>query len=512
MTRALVSRENPVIAGSSHERLRRRVRSTILFCAVGLLSASNAVLAQSVPAVVSTHVHNRDPTAETVMKINSPFSVAAVGDIILPRPIISSDQRFQKLVDKIRNADVGFANMESSLIDFNTFQGPIFGTQAPFSAGEAIKSMGITIMSRANNHTFDGGVMGMFSTNDALDKLGIAHAGSGRNLQEARAAHFVDTPKGRVGLVGMFSIDDVTNYGPSYIRTAATYKNGNLGGAPGVNPLRLTVYHVVSPENLQALQSISRSAYAENESFVAPARDGVPARFRFFDKWFQAGSDPGSLHYEINQDDERDILASIRNGKVYADFMIATIHAHQSPRVRAPVVNGIPQPKEGLEHYPADFLIKLAHDCIDAGADMFVGHGPHTLHGVEIYKGKPIFYSVSNFVFQFGLQIGTSYDIMANEKAMGELENPVSNEAVLTTSRFDGGKLQEVRIYPVDLGGARRPISQMGIPMTPIPEEAQRILKGMQEYSKPFGTVMSIEDNVGVIRIGPDGHSIAKGR
>jgi hypothetical protein len=37
---------------------------------------------------------------------------------------------------------------------------------------------------------------------------------------------------------------------------------------------------------------------------------------------------------------------------------------------------------------------------IDAGADVFVGHGPHVLRGIEIYKGKPIFYSLSNFIFQ----------------------------------------------------------------------------------------------------------------
>ena len=37
---------------------------------------------------------------------------------------------------------------------------------------------------------------------------------------------------------------------------------------------------------------------------------------------------------------------------------------------------------------------------IDAGADVFVGHGPHVLRGIEIYKGKPIFYSLANFIFQ----------------------------------------------------------------------------------------------------------------
>jgi hypothetical protein len=84
---------------------------------------------------------------------------------------------------------------------------------------------------------------------------------------------------------------------------------------------------------------------------------------------------------------------------------------------------------------------------------------------------------------------------------MSELEDPATQETVLTTTRFEGGKLTEVRLYPVDLGGSRRPISQLGIPTIPTPEIAQRILKNLQEYSKPFGTRISIENNIGVIRI-----------
>jgi hypothetical protein len=44
-------------------------------------------------------------------------------------------------------------------------------------------------------------------------------------------------------------------------------------------------------------------------------------------------------------------------------------------------------------------------------------------------------------------------------------------------------------------------VSKAGIPMTPSPEQAQRILKLVQDLSKPFGTTISIEDNVGVIRV-----------
>ena len=55
------------------------------------------------------------------------------------------------------------------------------------------------------------------------------------------------------------------------------------------------------------------------------------------------------------------------------------------------------------DHFPADFEIKFAHAAIDNGDDFFLAQGVHTIKGVEIYKGKPIFYGVSNFVFQSGL-------------------------------------------------------------------------------------------------------------
>jgi hypothetical protein len=49
-----------------------------------------------------------------------------------------------------------------------------------------------------------------------------------------------------------------------------------------------------------------------------------------------------------------------------------------------------------------------------------------------------------------------------------------------------------------------------GNPLTPGLEQVQRILTGMEEYSKPIGTSMSLADNVGVIRIGADGQGIVK--
>ena len=49
---------------------------------------------------------------------------------------------------------------------------------------------------------------------------------------------------------------------------------------------------------------------------------------------------------------------------------------------------------------PAEFIRAFAREMIDAGADLVAGHGPHLLRGLELYKGKPIFYSLGNFIGQ----------------------------------------------------------------------------------------------------------------
>jgi hypothetical protein len=50
-----------------------------------------------------------------------------------------------------------------------------------------------------------------------------------------------------------------------------------------------------------------------------------------------------------------------------------------------------------LKPMPLD--IKLAHDSIDAGASIIIGHHPHNIQSYEVYKNKQIFYSLGNFYF-----------------------------------------------------------------------------------------------------------------
>lgn len=48
---------------------------------------------------------------------------------------------------------------------------------------------------------------------------------------------------------------------------------------------------------------------------------------------------------------------------------------------------------------PEQYQVSMAHALIDAGADAVIGAHPHVLQGIELYKGKPVFYSLGNFIF-----------------------------------------------------------------------------------------------------------------
>jgi len=84
----------------------------------------------------------------------------------------------------------------------------------------------------------------------------------------------------------------------------------------------------------------------------------------------------------------------------------------------------------------------------------------------------------------------------------GRVSNPERMESLLTESRYENGRLTEVRIHPVDLGqDGSRPFSRLGLPMIAAPDMSRRVLEKLQRLSKPFGTSITIENGIGVIRL-----------
>jgi poly-gamma-glutamate synthesis protein (capsule biosynthesis protein) len=417
------------------------------------------------------------------------FTFAAVGDFIYLRPMMATvEKQSPDMLAILRGADVTFANFETSAFDIRSFQGAPQAESGgtwmladPAVASDAAK-MGIDIVGHANNHSTDWGAEGLMATLEHLDKAGLVHTGTGRSLSEARAPAYLDTAFGRVGLVSASS-----SFTPM---SRAADPVGGVPGRPGVNFVRLERVGLVSPADLAVLARLAGSKGEEPVRFNGmrfQAADAAPPGARM------------AVHFDINAADERANLLSVRQAKGNGNFVVFTLHNHE----------GGAEPNQ-----PADFAAPFAHKVIDAGADVFVGHGPHQLRGIEIYKGKPIFYSLGNFAMmnnsldvipadmydQYGVTPGaaTVPEVLQarNARSFGD---PVLFESVIAVSRYAGGVVSEVRLYPIDLGvsasGAAR-----GVPKMADAVVGRRILERLQQLSAPFGTTITIEKGIGFIR------------
>jgi poly-gamma-glutamate synthesis protein (capsule biosynthesis protein) len=80
-----------------------------------------------------------------------------------------------------------------------------------------------------------------------------------------------------------------------------------------------------------------------------------------------------------------------------------------------------------------------------------------------------------------------------------DLRNMESMESITAQLQYDDGKLREIIIRPIEFG-YDAPMSQHGIPRKPKPEVAERILKRIQRMSRPFGTTVEIQGQIGVIK------------
>jgi poly-gamma-glutamate capsule biosynthesis protein CapA/YwtB (metallophosphatase superfamily) len=452
-----------------------------------LALGSAVIVAQQPPASPP-----RDPQRELMMNVADGFTIAAVGDCIIARPV-SQTPGFAPIGKLIHDADSAFGNFEGTAIDLTRTPavpqaefGGVWIIGAPAVARD-LKSSGFEIMSRANHHATDWGLEGMRQTSRALDEAGIVHAGVGEHRAAARAARFFDTDKGRVALISIAS-----TFTPLSRSAPPT---GEAPGRPGVNALRTTRYSLVSPEELRALRKIRDEQPAG--SVRLPEKEPAD-ELELFGVHYKAADHRG-FTYTIDPVDEREVLKSIRAAKQLSDFVIVTIHAHE--------------PGNWSEE-PADFLPRLAHAAVDAGADEFIGHGPHQVRGIEIYHGKPIFYSLGNFIFQLDLLAPVASDLYEQYKmdaatatdaefdAMWNklvFTGDVWYQSIVTTTRFEKGRLAEIRLQPVDLNYTARGADR-GVPRLATPEVARTILERLQRLSQPFGTPIAIEQGVGVIR------------
>ena len=441
------------------------------------------------------------------------LDLIAVGDALISRPARAyREQGYLELVRLLRSGDVTFANLEML---FHRWEHPPAQEAGGTYMGadpailEDLAWMGIQLVSCANNHAGDYGPEGLMASLEAVRRAGLVPAGAGPNLAMARAPAYLETRRGRVALLAC------TSTGPQALRAGA--QRPDLPGRPGVSYLGHRVTYVVDRPTLDALRRASKAlglealkGWRRRFGFYGPQPEDTEEVFHFLGHRFALG-EGFRVETEPDPADLEDILRWVRDARRMADWVLVSIHCHE--------VEPADPYEPARERVPA-FLRTFAHRCIDDGADAVLGHGPHLVRGVEVYRGRPILYSLGNFFFQnetvlwqpaesyarFGLgPEHTPADFYDARSACGERgfpPDPVYWESVVARIRFQGGRLEEVRLYPIDLGFGR-PRSQRGRPVLAGPEVGRRVLERIARLSEDLGTPVRLEGGTAVVR--PEG-------
>lgn len=431
------------------------------------------------------------PVQPGLAQQSSDFSLALTGDSIITRKLsVYSEPAFMRIIELVRGADVAFTNLEMLFHDYEPYasaaSGGTYMRAEPALVNDLVWA-GFDMVSRANNHTGDYGVLGMNLTTEYVAEAGLVQAGVGQSLAEAREAKFLETPKGRVAIISVASTF------PDSSRAGRT--RGDMPARPGLNPLRFTTTTTVTQDQLTALRAIA------SETTGRPTQAAGDS-FTYLGNRFVVGPKPG-VRTEPHKEDMEEIAAVVRNAAGLAEYVMVTSHTHEGGRDRL---------------VPADFLVTFARAMVDAGADMFVGHGPHVLRAVEVYKGKPIFYSLGDFVFQnetllrlpsenyepYNLGAATHVndfnDARYNFDKSGFPADPMIWEAVVAVPRFRGEQVTEIALHPITLGHGKAR-SVRGRPMFAEGELGQKILGDLVKLSAEHGTKIAIRNGIGYVEL-----------
>ena len=418
------------------------------------------------------------------------MTLALAGDAIITRRLSVYDEPdFLALRELVQGATAAFVNLEMLLHNWEpdvipaTQSGGTYMQADPSMAKELVW-MGFDMVNMANNHTGDYGIGALRRTTEAVEAAGLVHAGTGENLAEARAPAYLETPRGRVALLAGASTF------PDASRAGAQRKD--MRGRPGLAPIRHDEVRQVTQDQMELLRDFQEAATG-----TRPSGD----RLRIFGETVTVGPEYATLSTP-NEGDLAEIVASVEAAARQADFVIYSGHSHESGQTN---------------NYPADFIRTVAHAVIDAGADIYVAHGPHVVRGIELYGDGIIFYSVGDFLFQnetvprqpsdnygnYGLDpeaVAADFYDARNSRGGSFPARQQVWESIVPLVRFDSDGLASVELHPITLGfGLPRP--QRGRPLLATGELAEKIISELQEYSEGFGTEIEIRDGVGVVRL-----------
>lgn len=434
------------------------------------------------------------------MKRTHEIRMAMTGDSFITQRLPRDDASLQAIRKLLMDADVRFTNLETTVHNFDAYPSAASGGTWAASRPSVLKDLrwlNFNLLACANNHSLDWSHNGLLQTIHYLSQEDWTFAGIGSNLAEAGRPCYLDTKNGRVALIS------VTATFENWHR--AGEQRPDVIGRPGINPLGHHAIHYVPDRWMQVLKQIDQQTDIDakaNLDIIEGFKSGNGGSFCVGGAEFRLGK-PGTSTLMDRGDAER-IGRSIREASRQADVVLISIHSHEM---------------RGMDkEQPAEFIRQFARFCIDQGAQALIGHGPHVLRGIELYKGCPIFYSLGDFIFQndtverqpaefydlYHLDSDSTpadgFDARSDHGNRGLAANPKVFESVIGSMILQNGRVEEIRLTPITMG-FDKPRSGKGRPSLASSSDGTRIIGRLKKLSEPFGTKISIREGIGCISI-----------
>lgn len=418
----------------------------------------------------------------------------AAGDMIIQQRVFAEFKGFEELAPFIKQGDARFFNLETTL----NHEGETCASQ--FSGGtylrtnpevlDDIKPFGFNMTSFNNNHAFDYSYKGFEATLDAVNKSGLVHSGAGSNLAEASAPRYLDTPNGRVALIALNS-----DFDPSMM---AGEQSPRVQGRMGINGLRINKHIELPKDDLEVIKRIAKETNINASKEITRKEGYYPEladdESELGDLKFKLGDAPKYV-MTLHEADMQRVEKAIYEAKLQADYIMVSIHSHQ--------ISG------DAKENPSEFLKEFAHRCIDAGAHAILGHGPHLLRPIEVYKDCPIFYSLGDFVLQLysvefapedffakhGLNSSSTVHELLKKRSkdftVGLMTDKRMFRSVIPYWETEGTKLTKLVLMPIEMSmdGHR---AEQGLPRRSYNPE---ICEYLADMCKAYGTKVTMGED-----------------
>jgi len=325
-------------------------------------------------------------------------------------------------------ADLSVVNLEVPLCSGGRPADKLINLRASPALAPALREAGVRVASVANNHALDFGPEGLAETLQALRAAGIHPVGGGGTVAEALAPAVARVGDTTVACLGL----------------ACTLPPGFAAGPTwaGIAPIHVT----------------------STVLFDAPTLEEQP------------GTSPYVRTAAVDEDVER-AADAVRSARRQADLVVVAVHW------------GVPAGWVAAFQGPlAEYQRPLGQRLIDAGAHLIVGHHPHTLHGVERYRGGLICYSLGNFLFH---SLGRGEELVIARPAAPpyDLTTLTSGEALegaVLVAEVGGGRLRSARLRPLILDDQGEP--------QPAGDRAVAILDRIAAQSRQLGATFTVSD------------------